>query len=188
VGALYRVTLEVPVGAHKVRVVPEEASGIAAVRVFKGNASRGGKTKWIAFEPQVFERSLGLRTGDREETWYRFTAEKPAEVTIVHGPLRLKVSTRLDFDQHAGTSQSYVVRALIDGKSESYALKSRASQVGTYPEMGEIVPGMAQSFVLKVPAGTHRISLRLDGTTAAGATIRLLVPERELKAGNRNGS
>lgn len=185
VGGLYRATIEVPAGAHKVRVVPENASGMAAVRLFKGNAARGGKLKWVAFAPQTYERPLILRTGDKEETWYRFTAQKPAEMTI-RGPLRLRVSTRLDFDQHAGTSQSYVVRAFIDAKSESYALKSRASQVGTYPEMGEIVPGMAQTFLIKVPAGTHQVSLRLDGTTATGATVRILVPERELKAGNRS--
>jgi hypothetical protein len=185
VGALYRATIEVPVGAHKVRVVPEDASGMAAIRLFKGNAARGGKVKWVAFAPQAYERPLILHTGDKEETWYRFTPQKPAEMTI-RGPLRLKISTRLDFDQHAGTSQGYVVRAFIDAKSEGYSLKSRASQVGTYPEMGEIVPGLAQTFIIKVPTGTHQVSLRLDGTTAAGATVRILVPERELKAGNRS--
>jgi hypothetical protein len=185
VGGLYRAAIDVPSGTHTVRVVPEDASGTAAVRLFKGNAARGGKIKWVAFAPQTYERPLILRTGDKEETWYRFTAQKPAEMTI-RGPLRLEISTRLDFDQHAGTSQGYVVRAFIDAKSEGYSLKSRASQVGIYPEMGEIVPGLAQTFMIKVPAGTHQVSLRLDGTTATGATVRILVPERELKAGNRS--
>lgn len=185
VGGLYRATVEVPAGAHKVRVVPENAAGMAAVRLFKGNAVRGGKVRWVAFAPQAYERPLILRTGDKEDTWYRFTPQKPVEMTI-RGPLRLKVSTRLDFDQHAGPSQGYVVRAFVDAKSESYSLKSRASQVGTYPEMGEIVPGMAQTFTISVPAGIHKVSLRLDGTTAVGATARILVPERELKAGNRS--
>jgi hypothetical protein len=185
VGSLYRTTVEVPAGKHQVRVVPESAAGMAAVRLLKGNTAGGGKLKWVAFAPQSYERSLILRTGDKEETWYRFTVQKPAELTI-RGPLRLKVSTRLDFDQHAGTSQAYVVRAFIDAKSEGYSLKSRASQVGIYPEMEEIVPGLAQTFVLKVPAGMHQISLRLDGTTAAGAAVRILVPERDLKIGNRS--
>jgi hypothetical protein len=185
VGALYRATVEIPAGAHKLRVVPVEASGMAAVRVLSGNAAPSRKVKWVAFAPQIYERPLILRTGDQEETWYRFTPDKPAGLTI-HGPLRLKISTRLDFDQHAGTSQSYVVRVMMDAKSEGYSLKSRASQVGTYPDMGEIVPGMSQSFLVKVPAGIHQVTLHLDGTTASGATLRIRVPERELKAGNRS--
>jgi hypothetical protein len=185
VGPLQRTTVQIPAGVHKVRIVPENPSGMAALRVFKGTASRASKTKWTAFAPQTYERPLILRSGDREETWYRFTAQKPAGMTI-HGPLRLKISTRLDFDQHAGPSQGYVVHAAIDAKSVGYSLKSRASQVAVYPEMGEIVPGMAQTFTIQIPAGTHQITLRLDGTTATGATVRILVPERELRAGNRS--
>ncbi len=185
VGPLQRTTVEIPAGVHRVRVVPENPSGMAAVRAFKGTPARAAKTRWIAFAPQTCERSLILRSGDREETWYRFTTQKPAGMTI-KGPLRLKVSTRLDFDQHAGPSQGYVVQAAIDEKSVGYSLKSRASQVATYPELLEIVPGMAQSFTIQVPAGTHQVTLRLDGTTATGAAVRILVPERELRAGNRS--
>ena len=113
------------------------------------------------------------------------TGQKPAELHV-RGPLRLQISTRLDFDQHAGMSQGYVVRVALDSTSRSYSLKSRASQVAMYPEMTEIVPGMAQTFTIKAPAGMHTIVLRLDGTTATGATLRVRVPERELKVGNHS--
>jgi hypothetical protein len=45
---------------------------------------------------------------------------------------------------------------------------------------------MSQSFTIKVPAGLHKIVLRLDGTTATGATIKIQVPERDLKAANKS--
>lgn len=184
VGTRAHTVLMIPAGPHKLRIVPIRASAIAALRVTVG-APAHGKTKWVRFEPQVYERPLILRSGDREETWYRFTTQKPAGLDV-RGPLSLKISTRLDFDQNSGPSQAYVVKVLVDGVEHGYSLKSRASQVAVYPEMPEIVPGSAGTFDIKLKSGPHKIVLRLDGTTATGATIRIRVPERELKAGNRS--
>ena len=178
VGTLTTREIEIPAGPHKVFVRAATGS-VAALRAYRGAPSRA--TTWVPFAPEGFARSLRVRSGDAEETWYRFTPQTPATMTI-HGPLRLKVSTRVDFDVNAGVTQSYVLRVVVDGKpKESFALKSRASHTVSYPELPEITPGLAREILTSVPAGTHRISFQLEGTTAPGAALRIRAPQSELK-------
>jgi hypothetical protein len=182
VGALSKVTFEVPPGPQTVKIYPTAAAG-AAVRMYRGT-SRGAATKWVSLAPDGFERTLRIQGKDSEQTCYRFTQEKPVTLSI-RGPMRLKVSTRIDFGTANGYTQSYVVKALLDRKPwKSFSLSSRASHTMTYPEMPDVAPGMGREILLEVPGGPHVVWLELDGTTAAGATASVRVPEKELKATN----
>ena len=173
-------TLDIPPGMHKVRVTPLAAGDAVGVRAFRRTVARTA-IKWVTFAPERFERSLRVRSGDRETTCYRFTPSQPIGLTV-HGPTRLKVATRVDFDQAAGSTLAYVVRAYLDGHPlESHAMNSRVSHTVTYPELPEIVPGLAREFTLSVPSGTHVVELRLEGTTAPAASATIRVPESSVK-------
>lgn len=179
VGLLRTRTLEIPAGPHQVRILPEGPESAVALRVFRGTKTKSAE-RWVNFAPQTFSRSLRARDGDRESTWYRFAPGSPLGLTV-HGPLHLRVTTRLDFDQNAGSTQHYVVRVFLDDKPlESYSLKSQASHVVTYPEMPEVTPGMGRDLAFEVPAGTHRVRLELEGTTAPGAAARVQVLQKDL--------
>lgn len=180
VGTSRTRTLEIPPGLHKVRVTPLAAGDEVGVRAFRRTVARA-TTKWVTFAPETFEQSLRVRSGEREETCYRFTPEKPVGLTV-HGPTRIRAITRIDFDQNTGTTLAYVVRAMIDGRPvESHALSARVAHTVTYPERPEITPGLAREITLKVPQGTHQVEFRLEGTTAHGATAILRVPESSVK-------
>lgn len=182
VGVLRRGEIMIPAGLHTVRMFPENTTRSAIVRVFKGKPSRSS-VAWVPFAPHSYERALILHGPDSETTYYRFNKETPVGVNVL-GPLRLRVTTRLDFDEVAGLTQSYVVRALLDGEPwQVFPFSSRTSPNMVYPDLPEITPGMAREFMVSVPQGSHRLELYLASTTAAGATARIRVPARELRAG-----
>jgi hypothetical protein len=185
VGLTSKAALVLPAGKHKIRVdLLKDGPGMA-VKALRGIAKK--KTgHLIPFAPEIYERVLRLHSKDSESTAYRFTSEKPVELTL-HGPVALRMHTRLDFGQGNGVTQSYVIQVRLDGNVwKSYSLKSRASHVATYPEMPEITPGMTRSFELSVPSGSHRLNLALAGATAAGATVQIQIPSpaRRIVAGS----
>lgn len=182
VGTLERTVVRIPAGDHKVRVYPLDADAAVALRIFPGTG-RKSKISWIPFAPERHAGSLRLHSGDKEYTYYRVNQEEPVGMTI-HGPLRLKVSARLDFGAANGYTQAYVIQALLDGELwRTFPLESRASHTSTYPEFPEITPGRGRIIELEVPDGTHDVSFTLNGTTASGAALRIRVPKRDLRAG-----
>jgi hypothetical protein len=44
---------------------------------------------------------------------------------------------------------------------------------------------VGRDFILAVPAGSHDVKIYLDCTTASAASLRIVVPERELLLGLR---
>lgn len=172
-------------GRHKIRIYPREENHVAAVRVLSGSSSKQA-LKWVAFAPETYEKAARLQLKDSEVTCYRFSASKPAGMDL-HGPIRLKVTSRLDFGISNGYTQSYLVKVLLDGKPwKSFSLKSRASHTASYPDMGELVPGIPQEFQVEVPAGSHQLLFMLDGTTASGAALQIRVPTRDLEPQGRS--
>jgi hypothetical protein len=181
IGTLERATVTIPAGDHKVRVHPTGENEVIALRLFKGDGKKA-KLKWVTFAPQVYEKALRLQGRDSEVTYYRLTRDHKVELTL-RGPMRLKVMSRVDFGTERGHTQAYVIKVLLDEEEwKSYPLKSRASHISTYPEMPEITPGMGKEFSLKVPEGDHKVTLVLDCTTSEGASVRILVVERDLLA------
>lgn len=186
IGVMRERILEVPAGPHRLRIHPSGPTGAVAVRVLRGVASRA--PRWTSYAPHSFARAVRVRSGDREETWYRFTATSPVGVTV-HGPLRMKVATRIDFDLNAGTTQSYVLRVMLDGQpKESFSLSSQASHTTTYPELPEITPGMPREISFRVPAGTHRVEFQLEAATAPGGFLRIRVPQSDLQNQRRSAT
>ncbi len=178
VGRLARATIKLPAGRHKVALVPQSPEGAVAARIVEGQTAR--KVQWIAFAPDGYERALRCLSGDAETTWYRTTPAKPV-VTTVRGPLRMKVTSRLDFGASNGYTQSYVIRVALDGRPwKSYSLKSRSSHTCSYPELPELTPGGARDIMIEIPAGLHKVEMILDGTTSTGAALQIRVPKQEV--------
>jgi hypothetical protein len=180
VGTLEREILRVAAGEHRIRISPEGAGDELAIRVLRGTGKKQ-KTTWISFAPEIYESAVRLHAGDAEETYYRLSATKPVEATI-RGPLRMKVTSRIDFDAVNGTTQAYLLKVLLDGAEwKAFPLKARSSHTATYPDLPEITPGMGQVVDLQVPNGTHDVSFHLDGMTAAGGALRIRVPKPTLR-------
>ncbi len=181
VGVLRRGEIRIPAGLHRVRIYPENTTRSAVVRVFKGTPTRSAAS-WVPFAPHRFEQAVILHGPDSETTYYRFNKETPVGLEVL-GPLRLRVTTRLDFDEVAGSTQSYVVRVLLDGEPwQVFPMSSRTSPNVFYPDLPEIAPGIAREFTVSIPQGRHDVEMYLVSTTAGGASARIRVPARELRA------
>lgn len=182
VGALRRRVLHVPAGNHKVLVYPDEKDARVALRVLAGDG-RKKKIAWVSYAPDTYGRALRLHGRDSETTYYQFTTDKPVTLSI-HGPLRMRVLTRLDFGVAHGYSISYAVKCFLDdGLLRTYSLTSHASHTSTYPDLPTITPGTAESIYLDVPKGLHEVSFVLDGTTAQSASLRVLIPRKAVRNG-----
>ncbi len=179
IGTLETTTIRVPTGDHRVHIFPIEDGATVALRIFRGTPA-SSKITWVSFQPEGYAEAARLQEKETESTVYRMTQTQPVTVTL-RGPLRLRVSTRLDFDHTNGVTQSYVVPILLDGKPwKSFPLKSRSSHTAVYPDFPEIVPGQGKMIELAVPSGTHTISIGLEATTARGAAVKLRVPQRKI--------
>lgn len=183
VGTLERTILRIPDGDHTVRLTPEGDGPGVAVRLFLGSGKKP-KMTWVSFAPEEHAGSIRLHAGDTEYTYYRFNQEQLIRSTI-DGPLRMKITTRLDFGAANGYTQGYVVHTMLDGELwKSFPLQSKASHTSTYPDLPDVAPGRGQIIELEVPDGNHEVTFRLNGTTATGAALRIRVPKKELKIGS----
>ena len=180
VGTLEKSTIRFPAGTHRVRIVPVDGGASIAVRILKGTGKKV-TTRWTSFQPDAGVKAVRLHEKDQESTVYRFGPAQPVTVSL-RGPLKMRVTTRLDFGLTHGVTQSYVIKSTLDGKPwKSFTLKSTASHTATYPDLAQITPGTGRSFELDVPSGPHRIMLELTGTTAAGASARIQIPQPEAR-------
>jgi hypothetical protein len=182
VGTLENDLVLIPSGSHDVRLVPEDAASRVAVRVFRG--SRGTKkAAWVTFAPVSYERAVRFHSKESETVYYRFTAEKPVTFHM-YGPTPVRLETRLDFGLERTTSQTYAIKVFVDGALlQTYSLKSKASHTTSYPELPEIVPGAARDASFSLNKGKHLVKVVLDATTARGAALRILIPEKAVKNG-----
>jgi hypothetical protein len=182
VGALRSDLVMLPSGTHRLRVFPSDATTEIGVRLFRGYGSPK-KIAWVPFAPDSYEQAARLHSGESEDVYYRFSVDKPAQFRI-NGPVPVKLLTRLDFGLERSYQQTYTIKIFLDGRLEkSFSLESRASHTSSYPELGEVTPGLARDSYFEVPRGRHEIQVVLDCTTARSAGLRVLIPKRAVTNG-----
>ena len=143
-GTLEKSTIRLPAGTHRVRIVPVDGDASIAVRILKGTGKKVA-IRWASFQPDAGVKAVRLHEKDQESTVYRFGPAQPVRVSL-RGPLKMRVTTRLDFGLTNGVTQSYVIKAALDGKPwKSFTLKSTASHTASYPDLAQITPGTGRS-------------------------------------------
>ncbi|MFH1279923.1 MAG: hypothetical protein ABIK65_16290 [Candidatus Eisenbacteria bacterium] len=182
VGDLCKRVLTIPAGTHKVRVYPIERDLRIAVRLFRGDG-RTRKPVWVSYAPETYERAIRLHARDSEYTYYRFSTGTPVTLSV-HGPLRLRIMTRLDFGVERGYYQNYAIKCFLDGELiRTHNLRARPSHTSNYPDLPEITPGTGETVEMEVPKGLHRIEIGLDCTTGETASMRIMIPKRAVTNG-----
>ena len=96
----------------------------------------------------------------------------------VNGPARLRVISRLNYDEKMIGDQNYTISVEDNGAVEKFALKCYKSQIITYQERKNIVPSNARSFHINLREGKHNLRFSLVGTIAESAALRFLIEER----------
>jgi hypothetical protein len=125
---------------------------------------------------------LLLVRNEKEITYYRVTPEAPLEITVV-GPTELQVNSRLDFGQTMkGRSHCYALEVRENGATVGQAsFEVSRSQVASYSNGLEVVPGVVKSLRVRLGEGPHVLEIWLRDTVAPGAGVKLYLPAEDVR-------
>ena len=100
-----------------------------------------------------------LVTRETPVTYYRFSKMDPFSVQI-YGPVDLQIITRAEFNYAMKSAVHYRVQVITETK---------------------MIPGKGNEFVVKVPAGKHKIKIVPLDQDKGSVLGRVLIPRKNLK-------
>ncbi|MCK5832901.1 hypothetical protein KAH81_04430 [bacterium] len=128
-----------------------------------------------ALAPESYEKALSLINGDNKTTYYIGTAKKPIEIEY-KGAGTLTVWSRLAFDKNMKGTQHYtVVAETVGDKKVRSKLESVISETSTWSNDGNVIPGKARTFKIKLKKGTNQIKLWSENTSGPYCAFRFSV-------------
>lgn len=179
-GQLKDFEIEIGRGYHTLEFFIKDKSIPVAVRYYL-TPTKNKKQEWVSFSPIKPREPVDLITRESTYKYYRFSMEKPLKVTV-NGPTELRVLTRVENHYQMKGRINYRMQVIEKGKViNTYQLNSRRSEITTYKDNTELVPGKACEFVINVPAGRHTyevLPLDKDKNTLLG---RFLLPKEDVK-------
>ena len=152
-------------GKHILKVVGEG-------EMFARLARLPGKSTSIA--PDEYDKSLALITGDTRTTYYSATEESPA-VLNVEGPAKIEVWTRLAFDKSMRGNQHYTIEVTGADKALRMKLESEISETSSFENDGDVIPGRAEKFDIKLKKGKYKLTFRPADTGAPYCAMRFTI-------------
>lgn len=133
--------------------------------------------RWL--EIPATEYSAIIEAIEEERIIKYHELEQDGHITLrVSGPQRLRVISRLNYDEKMIGDQNYTIMLEKDGNTAQFPLKCYKSQMITYKDRKNIVPSNARSFHVNIKEGIHSLRFKLAGTVAQSAALRFLVEER----------
>ncbi len=133
--------------------------------------------KWM--DIAAMDYNTIIETIEEEMVIKYYELQKNGDVTLgISGPERLKVITRLNYDEKMLGEQNYTILVDDNGVIEKFPLKCYKSGVITYKEKQEIVPSNARNFYLSLKKGWHDLKFNLAGTIAHSVSLRFQVEEK----------
>jgi len=179
-GQLKDFEIEIGRGYHTIEFYLVNTKIPVAVRYYF-TPTRYKKQEWISYNPTRPSTPVDLITKESTVNYYRFSMDKPLKVTV-NGPTELRVLTRIENHYQMKGRIHYRMQVMESGTViNSYQLSSRRSEVTTYKNNTELVPGKACEFVINVPKGRHTyeiLPLDKDKNTLLG---RFLLPKKDVK-------
>ena len=95
------------------------------------------------------------------------------QVTLgINGPGKLKIISRLSYDETISGEQSYTILVREKGKITKFPLKCYKSETIEYKNRKNIVPSNAKTFYIKLGQGWHILEFSLSGSIAKEAALR----------------
>lgn len=123
--------------------------------------------------------SATIEAVEEEKILKYYELKRNDEVTLrINGPVRLRVISRLNYDEKMIGDQNYTIMVQDGGTTEKFSLQGYKSQIITYKDRKNVVPSNARSFHLNLKEGTHTLRFTLTGTLAESAALRFLVEAR----------
>jgi len=154
-GQLKDFEIELGRGYHSIEFKLKNKSIPVAAR-YMFTKTKVKKQEWIAYSPLQPSEPVDLITRESTVNYYRFSTEKPMEIEI-NGPTELRVLTRSENHFQMKGRIHYRLQVTEKGKVlNTIQLSSRYSEITTYKNNKELVPGKAREFVILVPRGCQK--------------------------------
>jgi hypothetical protein len=165
--------IEVPEGLNRYKLTHWASSKDTILIKFAYESPR----RWD--EIPATEYGAVIEAIEEERIIKYYELKQDGAVTLrIKGPQRLRVITRLNYDERMIGDQNYTIMLERNGVVEQFPLKCYKSQIITYKDRKNIVPSNARSFHVNLGDGTHTLTFKLAGTVAESAALRFLVEER----------
>jgi len=172
--------IELGRGYHTLKFKLKDGSAPVAVR-YKFIPGKAKKQEWISFSPLSPSEPIDLVTNEHIVHYYRFSAENPLAVEV-NGPTEIRVMTRIENHYDMKGRIQYRIQVIEKGKViNTYQLSSVRSEVTTYKENNELIPGKAREFVINVPGGKHTYEISILDKDKNSVLGRFLLPRKDVK-------
>lgn len=178
-GKSRKFSLKVPEGSFTYEVWLDDTPREAALR-FQFLPEKK-KQQLVSVEPLSYDRIVTAMIREKAIAYYVASTERDVQLRVV-GPTKVKVNTRLNYDQRMKGDQKYSI--LVQEANTTVILKAlqTTKSVGLYyTEWKEVVPGKATAFTLDVPTGTHTFAFHLRQSLAQSVSLRFSLPSKDVR-------
>jgi hypothetical protein len=165
--------IEVPEGMNKYKIINWSSPNDTILLKFKYESPK----KWADIPASDYNTIIESIEEEKIVKYYEL--KKNEQLTLgINGPARLKVISRLNYDEKIMGDQNYTILVDDNGNVKKIPLKCYKSQTIEYKDRKKIVPSNARSFYINIPKGWHNIKFSLSGTIAKSVSLRFQVEKK----------
>jgi hypothetical protein len=165
--------VEVPEGLNRYKLVNWSSPNDTILLKFAYESPK----KWVEIPATDYDAIIEAIEEEKILKYYELKKDKQLTLKI-QGPVKLKVITRLNYDEQLMGEQNYTVLVQDNGDEKTYSLKCYKSEIIDFKDRKEIVPGNARNIFINVSQGLHTLKFSLSGTIAQSTALRFLVEEK----------
>jgi hypothetical protein len=179
-GELNTFEIELSRGSHTIEFkIKDLTYNVSARYVFTPEKLK--KQEWMVYSPMMPSEPIDLISKESTTSYYRFSQAKPLKIEVF-GPTELRVLTRTENHFEMKGRINYRVQVKENGTViNTYQLNSKVSEVASYKDVKDLVPGTACEFVIYVPKGNHVYELIPLDKDKGSLLGRLLIPKKDIK-------
>lgn len=170
---------EISPGAHHLTLV-FTGGNFLGVAANLGITTQFKPDAFVAITPLSYARSTVLLANEKQMTYYVAAPDRPVVFRVV-GPARLKVVSRLVFDERMQGLQKYAV-SVFEGKKlwQRFPLQTTKSTAQSFRDWPEVVPGKSRTFYIDAPSGEHQYNFGLSEGVGRGVALLFALPKSSL--------
>ena len=148
-------------GNHRITLKSlEENDYPVLLRFLKKDFERPNKNR-SELKPMVFQSNHKVMIDGRPVSYYELKNNRPLQLDL-NGPKKLRIISRLIFDEYMGSSDSYRIR-LKSGKKVlgTFILSSERSSTSYIEDIKDKVPGKWRTCEIDIPDGNQVITVEI---------------------------
>lgn len=164
--------IEVPEGLNKYKLLHWSSPRDTILVRF----AYGTPGKWIDISATEYNKIFEAVENEKIIPYYEL--KQGGELLLkISGPKKLKVISRLNYNNSLLGKQNYTIVVQQDKKKETFTFNCYKSEIIKYRNAKELIPSNAQTFYLNISKGTHIIHFTLKGTESKSAGLRFMIKE-----------